>query len=162
MGTPAGDGWRGACVTQHRNGIDDYIHLTRGLRMIAGKTNVWLVGPTVSEDWDLIQALKLDYVVTLIHTCEPALLAKEAVLKSATLIVVDCGARTGDAARIFEAIRSMKKKLPGLVVLLADGGLAQEEIAQAYRLGVRDFFPSPYDARLLAERIVALCRRGSA
>ena len=129
--------------------------------MVAGRSSVWLVGSTVSGDWNLIQALKSDHVVTLIDSLEPARLGQEMALKSAALIVVDCSVRTGDALRIFEAIREMKKKFRKLEVLLVDGQLNQTEIIQAHKMGARDFFPCRYEARLLAEKIAALCRCAS-
>jgi hypothetical protein len=44
-----------------------------------------------------------------------------------------------------------------VIVVLVDGHLDQTQVTQAYRAGIRDYFRSPHDARLLAERIGALC-----
>ena len=127
--------------------------------MVVGKHNVWLAGPTVSVDWDLIRGLMSDYVLTLIESFDPADMAREGVLTSASLIVVDCGGWAGDVARVIRAIRAMKKAHSGLTVLLVGGGLQQAKVIQAYKGGIDDYFPVPYEARLLVERIVALCQR---
>jgi DNA-binding response OmpR family regulator len=127
--------------------------------MVVGKHNVWLAGPTVSVDWDLIRGLMSDYVLTLIESFDPADLAREGVLTSASLIVVDCGGCAGDVARVIRAIRAMKKAHSGLTVLLVGGGLQQAKVIKAYKGGIDDYFPVPYEARLLVERIVALCQR---
>src|SRR5271170_2096181 len=112
--------------------------------MVVGKQSVWLVGPTVSVDWDLIRGLMSDHVLTLIESFDPAGLARERVLTSASLIVVDCGGWARDVARVIRMIRAMKKACPALAVLLVDGGLEQSKVIQAYKGGVDDYFPVPY------------------
>src|SRR5262249_27983615 len=110
---------------------------------------VWLVGPTVSMDWELIQGLMSDHVLTLIESFDPTGLAQEGLLVSASLIVVDCGGLASDVARVIRAIRAMKKAYSALTVVLVDGGLEQAKVIQAYQGGLDDYFPVPYEARLL-------------
>lgn len=129
--------------------------------MVGGKHSIWLAGPTVSVDWDLIRILMSDHVVTLIKTFDPASLARDGVLASASLIVVDCGDWAGGIGGVIRAIWAMKKVHLELTVLLVNGGLEQAVLIQAYKGGIDDYFPVPYEARLLAERIVALCQRKS-
>jgi DNA-binding NarL/FixJ family response regulator len=131
--------------------------------MVLGKISIWLAGPSVSEDWDLVRALVPDHAVTLIGPYEPGRLPKEAAMRYADLMVVDCGTGASACAPVFKAIRAVKKRFPRLIVLLVYSRLEPSEIAEAYKVGVEDVypsdFPSPGRAQLLAEKIVALCER---
>jgi DNA-binding response OmpR family regulator len=115
--------------------------------------HVFLAGRTVSEDWELIRALKSDHIITLLESFDLVRLAKSPLLKSATLIVVDCGGQENEATRTLKAIKMICKRFQRPTVVLVDGQLDQWQVAQAFRMGVRDYFRSPYGARLLAERI---------
>ena len=122
--------------------------------------HVFLAGRTVSEDWELIRALKSDHIITLLESFDLVRLVKSPLLKSATLIVVDCSGQEKEATRTLKAIKMICKRFQRPTAVLVDGQLDQLQVAQAFRTGVRDYFRSPYGARLLAERISTLCRYG--
>jgi DNA-binding NarL/FixJ family response regulator len=104
-----------------------------------------------------------DNVVTVVAHFEPGRLDKEAAMRHADLIVVDCATQSEAATSLLKAIRAVKRRFPRLLVILMYHRLAHAEIAEAYKVGVEDVFssdfPSPGRARLLAEKIEALCRR---
>jgi DNA-binding NarL/FixJ family response regulator len=131
--------------------------------MFAEKSNIWLVGPSVTGNWELIRALKSDHVITLIEAVELDRLVKQADLRSADLIVVDYGVGHRTIAPVLKAIRAMKEKFPDLIILLTNGELSQSQVRLAYRAGAREVYqplgPPPDKNRLLAEKIIALCRR---
>ena len=119
--------------------------------------NILLAGPLLSEDWALIRSLKVHHIVTLIESFDAARIVPDHLLQSVGLIAIDCTGRTGELRRILRSIKCLRNRLPGVIVVLIDGQLDQTQVIRAYRAGIRDYFRSPYDASLLAERIVALC-----
>ena len=52
----------------------------------------------------------------------------------------------------------MKGIYPDLCVVLVNGGLTQNEIAEAFEAGVRDYFSYQDNVLLLVERVQHLCR----
>src|SRR5438552_756013 len=109
---------------------------------------VCLAGRKISNDWSLIQALKQRHAVTLVEQVES--LTDAALLGTVRVLVVDAAESSGAALRLLPLLRSGR---PLLIVLLVDGGLDQRQLATAFRDGVRDYFPEPYDIHLLAERV---------
>jgi len=116
--------------------------------------HVCLAGPKVCNDWPLIQALKERHPVTLIE--HAALLAEESVMQTVQVLALD-----GDAAGLGtgDLLGRLKRCYPALHVLLVDGALDQGRLATGFQQGARDYFPEPYDVRLLAERIEYFCDR---
>jgi DNA-binding response OmpR family regulator len=110
-----------------------------------------MTGHKVTNDWDLIQQLKAWHNVTLIK--REQLSFDESFLKSVSVLILDCNNTHDLELEIFPYLRKWKKDFPGLCVVLVNGGLTQEEIALAFKVGVRDYFPEPYDVNLLIERI---------
>ena len=82
------------------------------------------------------------------------LLVRCSFLDRANVLVLDCGE---SARHVKETIPILMRRFPGLFVLLVDGGLSQKEIASAFKGGVKDYFPDPYDVQLLVERTDSLC-----
>ena len=116
--------------------------------------HVCLAGPRVCNDWRLIQALKVRHPVTLVE--QAALLAGDPMLGTVQVLALD-----GDAAALEEGdfLSRLKRSYPALNVLLVDGALDQGRLATGFQQGARDYFPEPYDVRLLAERIEYFCDR---
>jgi hypothetical protein len=122
-----------------------------GFRVVSQDTqiaHVCLVGGKVSDDWPLIRELKARHLVTLAGRSE--LLNGHPLLGTAQVLVLD-----GDATGGF--LPALRTSYPGLQVLLVSGGLDQGQVVLAFRQGVRDYFPDPYDVRLLAERVDHFC-----
>jgi DNA-binding response OmpR family regulator len=121
--------------------------------------HICLTGESLTGDWELVRLIKTDHFVTLIEHLDSPRLANDALLRTLSLIVVDCTGSVADLKKVFASIRTIRKANPRAIVLLVDGGLKQVQLARAFRLGVRDYFRSPYESRLLAERISSLCAR---
>ena len=122
--------------------------------------HVCLVGKSVSDDWDVIRRLKSDYVVTLIKSFDVNRLAEDSVVDSASLIVLDCTGCEKRMPKIIKFIQSMRESHPLLILVAVNGGLDDRLVAQAFSAGIRDYFRTPYNSKLLVERIASLCRRG--
>jgi DNA-binding NarL/FixJ family response regulator len=138
--------------------MEPHAGFTKELRAyIFMNANVLLAGASLSEDWVLIRSLKVHHVVTLIESFDAARIVPDHLLESVALIAIDCTGRTGELRRILKSIKSLRNRLPGVIIVLIDGQLDQTQVIQAYRAGIRDYFRSPYDASLLAERIGTLC-----
>jgi DNA-binding response OmpR family regulator len=120
--------------------------------------SILLAGTLLSEDWALIRLLKAHHIVTLIESFDAAQIVPEHLLESIALIAIDCTGRGKDLRRILSSIKSLRNGWPRVIVVMIDGQLDQTQVIQAYRAGIRDYFRSPYEPRLLAERIGALCR----
>ena len=113
---------------------------------------ICLVGPTVTDDWRLIRSLRRDHQVTLIERA--AWIGTGRCLEGVDVLVLE--ATRGES--FGPLLRGLKLRHPGLVVVLAEGGASQQEIAAAFRLGARDYFPAK-SRGLLLERIRHLCRQ---
>ena len=113
--------------------------------------HICLAGPTVSSDWLLIQNLKSQNQVTLVEHVR--LLSRNSVLLKVDVLILECKENGGLGLRI---VSFLKRYFPELCVVLVNGGLTQKQIAAAFREGVQDYFPDPYDVQLLTERIHVL------
>jgi hypothetical protein len=111
-------------------------------------SQVCLAGPRLCNDWSLIQALKPRHVVTLVD--QVRFLAAGSFLTTVRVLVLDGVESSGEALGLLPALLG---RCPLLCVVLVDGGLDQRQLATAFQLGVRDYFPEPVDVRLLAERV---------
>jgi DNA-binding NtrC family response regulator len=108
----------------------------------------------VSNDLSLIQTLKSQHLVTLIEKIH--LLSRSPILAEADIVVLDC---SGNLEQGMQLLPWLKSNFPKLVVVLVNGGLTQEQIASAFKEGVKDYFSDPYDVKLLAERVHTLGAR---
>jgi DNA-binding NtrC family response regulator len=117
-------------------------------------SHVCLAGQCICDDARLVAALQRAHQVTLVaELCE---LWRHPVLGDAAVLVLDNSSRD---ERMIDALPSLTQEHPRLCVVLVDGGLTQAQVARAFRAGACDYFPSPYDVDLLAERVSSLCRR---
>ena len=116
--------------------------------------HICLAGARVSNDWSLIQTLKSQHLVTLIERIH--LLSRSSIPAVADIVVLDC---SGNHEQGMQLVPWLKSNFPKLVVVLVNGGLSQEQIASAFRDGVKDYFADPYDVKLLAERVHTLGAR---
>ena len=117
--------------------------------------HICLVGRSVSNNWSLIESLKRGNQVTII---EPLglLYHSEVILSTVSVLILDCG----EGSRIgIEALRVVRGIYPDLCVVLVNGGLTQNEIAEAFEAGVRDYFSYQDNVLLLVERVQHLCRQ---
>ncbi len=114
--------------------------------------HVCLVGPLVTDDWELIRSLRSRYLVTLVERVD--YLSRPSNLAKTQLMVMDCS-QSGD--NVLDGLPGLKREFSDLDLLLVDGGLSQKQIAQAFEDGVKDYFSAPYPVDLLIERIDSLC-----
>lgn len=114
--------------------------------------HVCLAGSSVSNNWALIESLKRQYQVTVIETFD--LLLRNSVLSTVDVLLLDCeeGSEIG-----IETLRALRCRHSALCVVLVNGGLTQNEIASAFREGVRDYFSHHFNVPLLVERVRYLC-----
>lgn len=117
--------------------------------------HVCLAGPSVSNNWALIESLKRLYQVTVIESLD--LLLRNSILSTVDVLLLD--SEEGGALGI-ETLRLLKQRRRGLCVVLVNGGLTQNEIAAAFREGVRDYFSHHFNVPLLVERVRYLCSQG--
>ena len=116
--------------------------------------HICLAGQTVSNDWPLIQQLKQRHQVTVVDRLR--LLSRHAILARADVLVLD----SRESSRFsLKVLAFLQKRFPALHVVLVNGGLTQQQIADAYLAGVKDYFSDPYDRRLLADRLQVLGRQ---
>ena len=117
--------------------------------------HICLVGRSVSNNWSLIESLKRGNQVTIIEPL--GLLYHSAViLSTVSVLILDCG----EGSRMgIEALRVVRGIYPDLCVVLVNGGLTQNEIAEAFEVGVRDYFSYQDNVLLLVERVQHLCRQ---
>jgi hypothetical protein len=112
----------------------------------------------LTDDWPLIRKLKVRHIVTLMKSFRFDRLGKERLFKTVKLLVIDCRDCADEPRRLVEAIGVIRARYSGLNILVVDGQLDQDLVAEAFRHGARDYFKYPYPRKLLAERIDALCR----
>ena len=116
--------------------------------------HICLAGARVSNDLSLIQTLKSRHLITLVENIH--LLSLRETLPGIDMVVLDC---SGNHERGLQLVPWLKTHFPELVIVLVNGGLTQEQIASAFKEGAKDYFSDPYDVKLLAERVNALCAR---
>lgn len=119
--------------------------------------HVGLAGKEVTDDWMLIRLLREEFVVSVLRDAEA--IHERTLLQSVDLLVLDCSGNPNLAATMPGQLR---QRFPHLCLLLVDGGLSQQQIARAFREGVKDYFAFPYDRQLLVDRIAALVDRSLA
>jgi DNA-binding NtrC family response regulator len=106
------------------------------------------VGPNLSNDRALADLLKSRHPVTLVDRLDH--LFGSPLLQTMDVLVLECAAHVESALGF---VRTLKDRLPQLVVVLINGGISQMQLATAFHQGIRDYFPANYDPSLLAERI---------
>lgn len=128
-------------------------------------THLCLAGLKISNDCRLIIRLKAKHKLTLVQQTRSLLAEQEGSpsgggwLGSLRVLVLDC-TKTGcraltrrDFNGIIRFLRFLRQTHPKLCVILVEGDLDQARIAEAYQEGIRDYFATPYDSELLADRI---------
>jgi DNA-binding response OmpR family regulator len=115
--------------------------------------HVCLAGPEVTSDQTLVGVLGSRHTVSLIE--EPTRLHDSEVLDRMDLLVLDAA---GIGGMLPWFLRSLRRRRPDLKIVLVDGELSEHDKADAFTLGVLDYFPSSYQADLLAERLEVLGR----
>jgi DNA-binding response OmpR family regulator len=112
---------------------------------------VCLVGPIVTNNALLLDALRGRHEISLV--ADQIRLEDSRALASSDVLVLDA---TG--IRLPPLLRSLRQRRPDLPIVLVNGGLTEDDKAEAFSLGVVDYFPAPYQVGLLAERLEALAR----
>jgi hypothetical protein len=120
---------------------------------------VCLVGSKLTSDWPLVRRLLGKQVVTLIRSCAIERLARERLLETVEVLVIDGRDWADEPQRLVDAIGAIHSRRTRLAIMLVDGLIDQDMLVEAYRRGIRDFFRCPYPRELLSERLGALCRR---
>jgi DNA-binding response OmpR family regulator len=115
--------------------------------------HVCLAGPGIAGHRALIDELRIHHDVTLVT--DQTRLEQSRVLSGSDVLVLDAG---GIRATLRPLLRSLRLRRPELPIVLVDGGLSDDEKADAFTLGVLDYFPAPYEVGLLAERLEVLAR----
>jgi DNA-binding response OmpR family regulator len=115
--------------------------------------HVCLAGPTITSNEPLVAALRSHHVVSLVT--HPVRLEDSRAVDASDVLVLDA---TGIRATLRDLIRSLRTRQPDLPIVLVDGNLTEDDKADAFSLGVNDYFPAPCHVALLAERLAALAR----
>ena len=114
-------------------------------------SHICLAGRTICNDWLLIRALKTQHQVTLVEHIQA--LSRNPILARVDVLVLDCGENQKMGLGL---VPNLKRDNPKMCVVLVDGGFTRQQIAKAFREGVKDYFAEPYDRRLLVERVEGL------
>ena len=127
--------------------------------MTIAKRSIVVCGATLLSDPGLAEELGRVFWVVRCHRYEELLqVLKE---KSVHVILLEIDSQ-GDG---LEVLRRLKEWYPPIPVLALGGDEPTEMIAQAFKLGARDFFKIPYHRELVVERaraISTVVRDGSA
>jgi DNA-binding response OmpR family regulator len=115
--------------------------------------HVCLAGAALTANQALLGVLRMRHTVSLI--AEPIRLYESDVIDRMDLLVLDAG---GIRAMLPWFLRSLRHRRPDLKIVLVDGGLTEHDKADAFTLGVLDYFPASSHAELLAERLEVLGR----
>jgi DNA-binding response OmpR family regulator len=115
--------------------------------------HVCLAGPGIAGHRALIDELRIHHDVTLVT--DQTRLERSWALGASDVLVLDAA---GIRATLRPLLRLLRRRSPDLPIVLVDGGLSDDEKADAFTLGVLDYFPSPYDVGLLVERLEVLAR----
>jgi DNA-binding response OmpR family regulator len=115
--------------------------------------HVCLAGPMITSNQALVEALRMQHEVSLVARCTR--LRDSRAVHNSDVLVLDA---TGIRATLRDLIRSLRLRRPDLPIVLVDGGLSEDDKADAFSLGVHDYFPAPCRVDLLAERLGALAR----
>lgn len=116
--------------------------------------HICLVGSALIGNPDLIGRLTPRNRVTLVSELERGDLDLVAI---ADVVAVDCG--RGGARRAQETVLMLRGAIDRPIVV-TDGGLDGAEIARLLGAGARDYFSSPLDVHLVAERLEHLASAG--
>src|SRR5262245_6742668 len=115
--------------------------------------HVCLAGPTITGNEPLVAALRMHHEVSLV--AHPLRLEDSRAVDNSDVLVLDAA---GIRATLRDLIRSLRARRPDLPIVLVDGSLTEDDKADAFSLGVHDYFPAPCHVALLAERLAALAR----
>ena len=130
-------------------------HLPVGLVLMRGDLvpNVCLAGPVITSNHALVDALSARHEVGLV--ADFTALESSHMVAVSDVLVLDA---TGIQAALQPLLRSLRHSRPELAIVLVDGSLTEDDKADAFSLGVLDYFPAPCHIRLLAERLEVLAR----
>lgn len=115
--------------------------------------HVCLAGPGISGHQALVDELRIHHEVTLLP--DQMRLEHSWVLHGIDVLVLDAGGIRAMLPPLLRTLRLLRADLP---IVLVDGGLSEHEKADAFNLGVLDYFAPPYHVGLLAERLEVLAR----
>jgi hypothetical protein len=115
--------------------------------------HVCLAGPGIAGHRALIDELRIRHEVTLVS--DQTRLERSWILDTSHVLVLDAA---GIRATFRSLLRSLRQRRPELPIVLVDGGLSDAEKADAFSLGVLDYFPAGSEVGLLAERVELLAR----
>jgi len=116
--------------------------------------HIFLVGSALVGNPDLIGRLAPRNRVTLVSELERSDLALVGI---ADVVAVDCG--RGGVSRAQETVLMLRGAIDRPIVV-TDGGLDGAEVARLLGSGARDYFSSPLDVLLVAERLEHLASAG--
>jgi DNA-binding response OmpR family regulator len=119
---------------------------------MAGVLHICVASPAGTAHHALLGALTLRHQVSVVA---PQQLADGAVLQRIDLLVLDA---EGIRATLPWLLRMLRRRRPDLKIVLIDGGLSEQDKADAFTLGVVDYFPASCAVGLLVERLEALGR----
>ncbi|MEO8450177.1 MAG: hypothetical protein ABI647_10330 [Gemmatimonadota bacterium] len=115
--------------------------------------HVCLAGPGIAGNRELVDELRFHHEVSLVTN--QTRLEQSRILDDSDVLVLDAA---GIRATLRPLLRSLRRRRPELPIVLVDGGLTEDEKADAFTLGVLDYFPAPCPVGLLAERLEVLGR----
>jgi len=120
--------------------------------------HICLTGKRIILDWQLINGLNDRHRVTL--TKPEHLLSDSSILTTVDILVLDCDSFKNLGSDLIAFLRKVKQAFPRLCTVVINGGLSQKDIAGAFREGISDYFPDPYEEiELISERLEFLIKK---
>jgi DNA-binding NarL/FixJ family response regulator len=89
------------------------------------------------------------------------LLSDSSVLKTVDILVLDCNSLAKLRTDLITFLRKIKAAFPRLCTVVINGGLSQQDIAEAFGVGISDYFPDASEIKLILERLEFLMKRSA-
>lgn len=112
--------------------------------------HIVISGNRICSNHSLIDHLSQNHVVTLSKMPLNKAIQEESVLDKADVLFIEHSNIEGDVHTCLKGVQFM---YPQVTIILLNGKLTQDQIAEAFRAGAADYFPEPHHLELLMERV---------
>jgi DNA-binding NtrC family response regulator len=119
----------------------------------AGRIKVLFCGKKVVNDEVLKTLIQIKYDIICVKNFRKLL--DVASRESVKLVIFDMTRKKKEQLQI---LNQLKEKLPDIIIVVVNGSEKVQDAAEILAAGAADVFPSPYDSKLLAERVNGLLR----
>ena len=121
--------------------------------MDAGRLKLLFCGKKVVADETLKTLIQIKYDIICVKNFRKLL--DVASRESVKLVIFDM---TRQKKQRLQILKQLKEKSPDIIIVAVNGSENVQDAAEILAAGAADVFPSPYDSRLLAERVNGLLK----